>query len=207
MADRFDLLRSLLRTAAAGAARRVRELSGLEQVRGALAELGARRVVLDEAALGAAIARAPGVREATARTRDGRLLADVVDDEGAAVAFAILPGAARFAARGAKEIELRVEPPERAELGVVRAAVGAIAGAIAHAVWRPALRGARPGVALTERLGGVLRVDLRSLPEVRDALSGGPLAVLLEVVSIARLGIDDRGLSIELALPVPPVGR
>lgn len=203
--SRFDVLKSLVRGAAKAGAEQVKRLRPVANLRQAMVELRARRATLTEGALSSAIAHGVrGVTAATVSLQDGRIVADVGLEEGETLVLAIIPEQARFAPRGAKEVIFSVEPPEAVDDSRARDIVGAVAAAIARALWGPILGPRRPDEhALVEREGARLRADLRSVPAVRSTLEGSALAVALEVISIESFAIEDRVLRLVIALPGP----
>jgi hypothetical protein len=204
VSDRGDILKSWLQRAAQAGASRLSRLDPVQRVSRAVEELRARRVRLDEATLAQALSAVEGLRESTLQVRDGRIEIDACWQDGERLAFAAVPETIRFAPRGAKEVLFRVEPAELARKGKVREAVGALAGAVAFAVWGPLLgAGATANPALVETEGQRLRADLRSIAAVRSALSGGPLGQVLDVLSIERFELADRELRVILKLPMP----
>ena len=203
--SRLDVLRSLVRGAAKAGADRVSKLRPVANARQAMVELRARRATLTEGALSSAIAHGVrGVTAATVSLKEGRILADVGLEDGETLTLAIVPEQARFAPRGAKEVLFSVEPPEAVEDSRARDIVGAVAAAIARALWGPILGPRRPDEhALVEREGARLRADLRTVPAVRSTLEGSALAVALEVISIKSFTIEERALRLVVALPMP----
>lgn len=203
--SRFDVLRSLVRSAAQAGRERLSKLDSVTGVREAIEEIRARRITLSEAALTRAIS--DGMRDVSAVTvslRDGRASVDLGFEDGQAVVFAFVPEQARFAPRGAKEVIFRVEPAEAVQNVRVREAVGAVAAGIARALWGPILgERRREEAAFVEREGGQLRADLRSVPAVRAMLEGSSFAMALEVLSIEGFAIEERGLRVIVALPMP----
>lgn len=202
MTSRFDVFKSLVRSAAKAGAERVRSLDAVAGARRAIDELRNRRVSLGEGMLGSAVAHAPGMRAATVSLREGRVVVDAGYEDGRTLAIAVVPEAARFAPRGAKEVIFRVEPPEVVEDARAREIVGCLAGAIARGLWGPMLGEPREEeAALVDREGARLRADLRSVPAVRAALEGSPLAMALDVLTIRGFEVEDRALRISLGLP------
>jgi len=203
--SRLDILKSLVRSAAKASGERLSKLSTVTNARQAIEELRARRSTLNEADVGRAITSGTtGVRAATVSLRNGRAAVDLGYEDGRNLTFAIIPEQTRFAPRGAKEVIFSVEPPEVVEDARAREVVGALAAAIARALWGPVL-GERTvhEQALVDREGARLRADLRTVPAVRAALEGSPLAMALEVISIESFAIEDRVLRVVIALPIP----
>lgn len=205
MAKGLDVLRSWVRSAAKAGSERLGNLTAVQHARRALEELKQRRASLSEAAIGSAVAHAPGVHAATVSIDGGQIRVDATFDDGESRVFAVVPERVRFAPRGAKEVLFSVEPPERVNEARVRDVVGSLAAAIARALWGPVL-GPREGdeQALIEREGARLRADLRSVPAVRAALEG-PLGMALDLFSIESFAIEERELRFKVALPLPPL--
>lgn len=204
MSRRGDLLRSLLHRAAKAGAESLSKLPAVASVRQAFGDLKNRRASLGETALSSAVAHAPGVRASSVSVSGGLLRVDLTFEDGESRVFGVEPQAVRFAPRGAKEVIFAVEPPELVGDPRVRDAVGSIAAAIARALWGPVLA-PRTGdeQAWVEREGARLRADLRTVPAVRAALEGGPLAMALEVLTIESFAIEDRALRLKIGLPLP----
>jgi len=47
----------------------------------------------------------------------------------------------------------------------------------------------------------LVRVDLRSVPAVREALGAGPMGLVLEAIELKRIDADDGELALQLKLP------
>jgi hypothetical protein len=205
VSDRFNVLRSWVRGAAKASADRLGKLESVANARQAISELRQRRASLSEGALSSAVARGAEVVASTASIRDGLIRLDLTYEDGEQRMFAVLPERVRFAPRGAKEVLFSIEPPELASDSRVREAVGCIAAAIARALWGPVL-GQKRGdeQALTEREGSSIRTDLRSIPAVRAALEGSPLAMALEVITIEAFVLEDRRLRLKIGFPSLP---
>ncbi len=203
--SRFDVLKSLVRSAAKAGGERLSKLSAVTNARQAFEELRARRSSITEAALSRAITGGvASIRAATVSLRDGRCAVDLDYEDGRSLVFAILPEQTRFAPRGAKEVIFSVEPPEMVDDARAREVVGAFAAAIARALFGPVLgERAEDEQALVDREGARLRADLRTVPSVRAALEGSALAMALEVISIESFEIEDRVLRVVIALPIP----
>lgn len=203
--SRFDVLKSLVRGAAKAGTERLGKLRGVQGVRGALGDLRARRASVSEAALARAITHGVGgAGSVSVACRDGRIVADVSFDRGDPLVVAVIPEQTRFAPRGAKEVLFTVEPPELVADARAREVVGAIAAAIARALWGPMLGERREGEhALVDREGARLRADLRTVASVRAALEGSAIGMALDVLSIEGFAIEDRALRVTIALPLP----
>lgn len=202
MASRFDVLKSLVRSAARAGAERVQDLGAVRGAKAVLAELRQRRVTITEPMMSSAIAQTPGVSASSVSLANGRIALDATFEDGRSLAMTVLPQEVRFAPRGAKEILFTVEPPEIVGDGRARDVVGCVAAAIARGVWGPMLGPRTDGeAALVEREGARLRCDLRTVPAVRASLEGSPFAMALDVLTIGGFEIEDRALRVTLGLP------
>lgn len=202
MASRFDVLKSLVRSAARAGAERVKDLDAVRGARAALAELRQRRIPITEPMMSSAIAQCHGIAATSVSLTNGRIVVDASFDDGRSLAMTVLPQEVRFAPRGAKEILFTVEPPEVVGDSRARDIVGCVAAAIARGVWGPMLGPRTDGeAALVEREGARLRCDLRSVPAVRASLEGSPLAMALDVLTISGFEIEDRLLRVSIGLP------
>jgi hypothetical protein len=200
MGDRSDLFRSLLRGFAEGAGRRLGiPFAGLQKL---LREAISQASSVSDRQIAKALTRVAGVREASAVCRDERIWIQATFEQGSTVNISVVPLAARFAPRGAKEVSFRVEPPELASRAEVRDLIGAIAALIAHTLWAPFFgRLLNPNYdAIAERDGADVRVDLRSVPAVRAAAQRG-LAQLFDVLELTGLAVADGVLRLHIRLP------
>lgn len=200
MTDRFDILRSLLRSAADRAVDRVRGTRVALVTKQLLERLTQQRWRLSDEVLTAAAAHADGVDSAMVACRSGRMFVDASMTSGREVQFTLAPRTVRFAPRGAKEISFDVEPPDAHDTSIV----GALAGCIAKATW-PMIAPADSldvGGAIVEReTGGRLRVDLRSVPAVRRFASTQSAAMIFDVLELESIRVEPGALAIKLKLP------
>ena len=207
MSDRLDTLRSLIRAGADRARDRLEGIGPVAAVRKVIQELRRQRTIVTDRQLGSALAHAPGVEVASVSARRGALRVDATFRDGHTVAFDLMPFAARFAPRGAKEIVLQVVPPEAAGDTRVRDLVSSLAGAIAQGLWAVMLRPKPEDLhgAIVDRDGeGLLRVDLRTVPAVRKVQGKGPTALALELLELQRIVIEEGELALKVKLP--PLG-
>ncbi|UCF48719.1 MAG: hypothetical protein JSU89_16405 [Myxococcales bacterium] len=200
MTDRFDILRSLLRSAADRAVDRVRGTRVALVTKQLLERLTQQRWRLSDEVLTAAAAHADGVDSAMVACRSGRMFVDASMTSGREVQFTLAPRTVRFAPRGAKEISFDVEPPDAHDTSIV----GALAGCIAKATW-PMIAPADSldvGGAIVEReTAGRLRVDLRSVPAVRRFASTQSAAMIFDVLELESIRVEPGALAIKLKLP------
>jgi hypothetical protein len=205
MGERFDRLRSLLRTAAAGTRDALGKVGPVPGIRAALRELRDRRQRIPERAIARAVLRAGGVTAASVRTRGGRIEITAELESGRAIRAALVPEEARFAPRGAKEVVFAVDPGDAAADPKVREIAGLVAAQIARALWAPLLpppSGVDDG-GLVDRDAHRLRIDLRTVPVVRSAQSS-TTAMFMDAISIEGFAVDEEGLSFRIALPKLP---
>lgn len=200
--SRFDLLKSWIRVGADRAKEGIEAVRPVGALRRVASELRKQRLVVPESALGHAVAHAPGVLAANATARRGRIQLDARFADGE-LACALEFFGSRFAPRGAKEITFRVHPAGSARDGRVRDLTAAVAGVIARGLWPMAIASDKPlHGAIVDREGeDMVRVDLRSVPAVRDALGNGPMALVLEAIELKRIDTADGELLLHLKLP------
>lgn len=204
VSDRSDWLRSMVRRAADNVGQRVREQPAVTAVRNLARDLSARSAGIPERILARAAMRLPGVTSSSLRTGEGELVFEAELGNGRWARARVIPETPRFAARGAKELVFRVEPPDAAAEPVVKELIGCVSAIVARAVWSAAMKpsvGDQLEGAFVERDGNILHVDLRTVPAVRAALSNTAAATLLEAVRIERLDVRDGALHVVLGLP------
>jgi hypothetical protein len=205
LSDRSDWLKSLVRGAATRVGERVREQPAVAALRGMARDIRARAATIPERALSRAALRLPDVTSSSLRCGDGAIHFEAELTNGRWVHAKLFPEKPRFAGRGAKEVVFRVEPPEAAGEPVIRELIGAIAALIARALWAAVL-GPMPSEeliegAFVERDGAIAHVDLRTVPSVRKAQSGGAASTMIDTLSIERIEVGDHCLQLVIALP------
>lgn len=201
MSQRFDLLRSWVRTAAD---RAVYHLSGTRVAnagRQAVQRLVEKTARITDDILTSAAAHAEGVEAAMVSCRMGRIHVHASLESGSDVNFSLAPLSVRFAPRGAKEVAFDVEPPGRSNNPII----AALAGCIAQAAWPMAMpyRSKDLGGAIVERESpGRVRVDLRTVPAIRRFASArGAAAMILEMLEIDSMRVEQGALALRLKLP------
>jgi hypothetical protein len=179
------------------------KLGGLGEARRILGELAQRRLLVPEAAVTAAVARAHGVESATAQVRDGAVWVDAFFADGDHLQVRFAPATPTFAPRGPKELVWLVSPPEATRSRHLHDVASALATAIAHALWAVALpRGEADVGAIVDRDSDErLRVDLRSVPAVRALLGRGGAGAVVEVLELERIECEGGELRLQLKLP------
>lgn len=186
--------------------RRISELARTGGPLGSLSEslrdLRRGDIALRTDVLTRSIAHAPEVDAASAACEGGviRIHASYRDRE--PLEIALTPRDTSFAPRGAKEIRFAVSPAHLAVDPRAADIVGAIAAAIAHALWGALLRATDDAVApgIAESEGDCLRVDLRSVPSVRAFMNRGSAAMALELLELGGLRVEPGRLVLELRL-------
>lgn len=200
MTDRFDILRSWVRTAADRAVERVTGTRVASIARQLLERLTQQQWRLTDDTLTAAAAHADGVDSAMVACHSGRMFVDASMTNGREVQFTLTPRSVRFAPRGAKEISFDVEPPDTHNTSIV----GALAGCIARATWPmiAATDSFEVGSAIVERdTPGRLRVDLRSVPAVRQFAASHTAAMVFDVLELESIRVETGALALKLKLP------
>ncbi|MDH4282482.1 MAG: hypothetical protein OEV36_07510 [Myxococcales bacterium] len=200
MTDRFDIVRSWVRTAADRAVDRITGTRAALVARQLLERLKHQRWRLTDETLTAAAAHADGVDSAMVACHSGRMFIDASMTSGKEVQFTLEPHSVRFAPRGAKEISFDVEPPDAHETSIV----GALAGCIAKATW-PMIAAADSidvGCAIVERESPCrVRVDLRSVPAVQRFASTLTAAMIFDVLELESIRVEPGALALKLKLP------
>jgi hypothetical protein len=201
--SRLDALRSMMRGAARRAGSELAKRGGLDELRHALGELAHQRLLLPEAAIGAAIARAHGVVSASATVREGEVWIDADFDDGEHLEARLCPRAPTVAPRGAKELVWDIAPEAATRSRHLGAVVSAVSAAVAHALWAMVLPRGTPDVdALIDRQSSsCLRVDLRTVPAVRALMSKGGAGAVIELLELEALEATPGALRLQLRLP------
>lgn len=201
---RFDVLKSLARSAA----RSARAQLTPDQLKGELADrlrgLGVPRGALTDTELTIAVGRAQGVVSATVQIEYGALTVQLTDDAGRDLSVRLMPVGSSFAPHGAKEVSFQAEPAERAADPRTTEVVAALAGAIAAAIWGPILRLGPTGDrahfgTFVHRDGDLLTADLRTVPAVRAIASSRLPAALLDAVVLQSIQALPGTLKLELS--------
>lgn len=205
---RFDVFKSLARSAARSAKTRLRPDQLRQEVERRLQSLAMPRGALSDTDLTIAVGRAPGVVSATVQVEVGALAVQLTDERGRDLSLRLLPTGTSFAPHGAKEITFAVEPPEHAAVPIVSDVVAAVGGAIAAAVWGPVLRLAvqrdsGPSVAgfgaFVHRDGSRLTADLRTVPAVRATSSHRMAAALIDAIELGAMKAQPGALKLEIS--------
>lgn len=200
MSDRFDILRSWIRTAADRAVERATGTRLATTTKQILERLTQQRWRLSDDALTTAAAHADGVDSAMVACRRGRIHVDASLSTGREVQFSLAPISVRFAPRGAKEISFDVEPPGAFDQSIV----GALAACIARATWPMIVptNTREVGGAIVERESDVrVRVDLRTVPAVRRFASSGTAAMIFDILELESIRVEPGALALKLKLP------
>ncbi len=205
MSHRIDIVRSLFRD---GAERLVRYGMSSPLRKRISDALGQRLFVSDER-LTRAVAHAPGVAAATVSTRDEGVRIETTYRDGSSLAVRLVPLSVKFAPQGAKEWTLRVVPEEAARDPRSAEIVAALASEVARTLWGPLMRKPRANdtsMAFAQREADRLIMDLRTLPEVRAALSQRVSATAMDAFGLQAVAAVDGGLRLAPNLPsMPPL--
>jgi hypothetical protein len=202
MSDRSDYLKSLVKRAADQAGDRVSRFGPIARVRRFAHDASRRRTTVDARALSSAVARIDGVSAASVAVRAGVIRVDASFVGGDHVAIGLVPEGATFAPRGAKELRFRVVPPEATRQMHASDVAGAIAGEVARVLWALFLRDEEDlGGAIVDRDDDLFRIDLRTIPAIRNQASRGPMAMMLEALELGAIDVTDGALEIQLKMP------
>ena len=193
--SRLDVMKSLVRSAASTAGTQLGKLTSL---RAHISQFMQRRLLLADSRLTAAVARAPEVAAATVTTRGGQLRVDASFRNGENLLVHLTSLKTTFAPRGVKEWSMRTEPESAAYDPRCADIVAAMASEVARTLWGPLLRG-RTGSGrrpVAHRDGTTLVVDLRTVPEVREALAQPLLAAAIESFGLSSIEVSEGGLQL-----------
>jgi hypothetical protein len=205
--SRLDVMKSLLRSAAVGAGERLERLGVADALRKSVRELASHRLFISDERLTAAVARVPDVLAATVSTRDGRVRIDATFRDGGPLLVSLVPERVTFAAHGAKEWSVLVEPNAAALDPRTSDVFSALASEVVANLWGPFLRKSqtRGKNAYTHRDGDTLVMDLRTLPEVRAALSQRLAALAMDALGLQAIHAEDGGLRLVPGLSGVPL--
>ncbi len=205
MGDRYDRLRSIVKSAADSAAGAIAEATQAAKLKKTFEELRDRRTRVPARLVARAVLRAGTTSAASVRLVPGRIEISAELASGRSVAAALVPDQVSFAPRGAKEIWFAVDPPDAAAEPAIREMAAMIASSIARAAWNPLLppmQGEVDGPALVDREEHRLRIDLRTAPAIRSVQSTGKATgLLLDLIEIDRIDVDPSGIAVRIALP------
>ncbi|MEM9072671.1 MAG: hypothetical protein AAGE52_29455 [Myxococcota bacterium] len=205
MSRRTDVLKSWFRAGADRAAQRLDQVAPIAMARRFVRELRDQRTTVSDKDLTRAVAHVSVVESASITARRGGLHVDVSFVDAPDLSCTLTPIATRFAPRGAKEVVFRVTPREAQRHRGLRDVTSAIAGSIAHQLWAIALAKLREediSGAIVDRDGDeCMRVDLRTVPAVRDAVRQRTGAMVIELLELRELSVVDGALSLSVRLP------
>ncbi len=201
--SRRDVMKSLLRSAATGAGEKLSQLGVTSLLRRTLSTLASGRLFVEDSRLTGAVARVPGVVAATVSTRDAGMRVDLTFQEGPPLLMTLVPLDVTFAAHGAKEWTIRVEPAAAALDPRANDVFVAVAAEVARVLWGPFLRQnvVATHSAFAHREQDVLVIDLRALPEVRAALGQRLNATGIDAFGLQGIAATDGGLRLLPRLP------
>jgi hypothetical protein len=200
--SRKDVLKSIVRSAVNAAIDPIKNASLPEGFRQALKDILKLRVAVGDRQLTAAAGRAQGVAAVTVSVTDGRIRIDASAMDERRLLLSLIPRPTAFAPRGAKELSFSVEPSAAASDPCALELVSAIAGEIARAIWGPLLPRQIPSTypAFVEREGDCVRVDLRTVPELRAALRQRGAAIAIDLLEARALVAQPGALRITLGI-------
>jgi len=202
VSERSDRFRSLIRDAARTVRSRAASFAPIANARQMLGELRHGRVMLPADALRTQLLRVPDLDSLWLDVRPSGILIDASFTRGEPLRLTLVPVAARFAPHGAKELIVRVEPPELAGGARVADLAAAVSVAVARALWAPVLPpddGSAPDAIVERDPNAELRIDLRTIPMVRKLR--GPGQALLDALALASFGAEDGAIALRLLLP------
>jgi hypothetical protein len=201
MTSPFDILRSYVHEAKKTLDERLRSTAG--PLRAAIAQLQGRVIYVPEADLARQVARVAGASVTTITLREGRLHVHAEFPEGHSFIGAIVAELPTFAPRGPKECIFRVEPAHLVDDPYARSVVGALSAVIARAIWQVLIPGHADfsAPAYVDRdPDGRLRVDLRSIPEVRAVKHKQIVTLAMDALELTEIRVCDRRLELRLGL-------
>ncbi|MBC7173247.1 MAG: hypothetical protein H5U40_12490 [Polyangiaceae bacterium] len=202
--SRLDELRSLMRGAIRSAGNSIEKVGKLNEARRVLRELANQRLLVPDSAVGAAVARAHGVESASARSHEGALYVDAYFTDGEHLEARFEPGLPTFAPRGPKELVWDVSPPEALASRHLLDVTSALSTAVATTLWAVVLpRDLEDiGSPIVDRDGtSRLRVDLRTVPALRELAQKGSIAAIIEVLELGGIECADGEMRLQLKLP------
>lgn len=200
--SRFDYLRSLLRSTTVSARDQFSRLKQLPTIHQALQDAIRRRVKLSDKQITAAVGCLSGISAVTVKASPGCLRINASLTDGRDLIARLIPSGVVCAPRGAKDLTFRVDPASIASDIRLAEIVGAIAGEIAQAVWGPLLfqksRSRHP--AFVESEGDLLRVDLRTVPDVRVAIDQRATELMIDTLVVKQMTAEDGALCLVLGI-------
>ncbi|MEM7609981.1 MAG: hypothetical protein AAF411_31935 [Myxococcota bacterium] len=201
MSKLSDLARSFLRSGLDQARERSRVPDRLRRL---VREATSQGTQISEADLGAALSQTDGVSALSVTARRGELQLHGSFETREPLGGRIAVDAIRFAPRGAKELVFKWQPEENARHPMVRPLVGTLAGVVAHHLWSVVLgpAGGDMSGAIVDRDGpSLFRVDLRSVPAVREAIRKGAPGLIIDALALGDLTMEDGSLRLRFRLP------
>jgi HEXXH motif-containing protein len=204
--NRFDYLRSLFRGATVSARDQVNRLKRLPSIRQTLQDAIRRQVRLSDKQITAAVGHLSGISAVTVKATPGCLRVDANLTEGRDLVARLIPSGVVCAPRGAKDLTFRVDPASAATDIRLAEVVGAIAAEVAQVVWGPLLfqKSKRQHAAFVESDGDLLRVDLRTVPDVRIAIDQRTTGLMIDTLVIKQMTAEDGALCLVLGIQGMP---
>jgi len=200
--SRIDILKSLLNSGVNTVRSQLQKIKLPENYKRALEEAIARNTRVTEQQLTHAVGSTPGIIEVTISIKPDRIGIDAHLEEDQPVQASLIPARVVFAPQGAKEVSFRVDPIQATEQIYRHEFVSAICCEIARAAWGPFLLPYRKPSqwGFVERENNILRVDLRTIPEVRSALNQRFSALAIELFEIKQILLEEGALKLKMSL-------
>ncbi len=204
--NRFDYARSLLRSATVSARDQFNRLKQLPSIRRILQDAIRRQVRLSDRQITAAVGRLSGISAVTVKAIPGCLRINASLTDGRDLIAGLIPSGVVCAPRGAKDLTFRVDPPSAAGNIILAEVVGAIAEEIAQVVWGPLLfqKSKIRHAAFVECEGDLLRVDLRTVPDVRVAIAQRATELMIDTLVVKQISAEEGALCFLLGIQGMP---
>lgn len=200
--NRFDYVRSLLRSATVSARDQFNRLRQLPAIREALQDAIRRKVRISDKRITAAVGRLSGISAVTVKASEGCLRVNASLTDGRDLIARLIPAGVVCAPRGAKDLTFRVDPASIAGDVTLAEVVGAIASEVAQVVWGPLLfhKSKSRHPAFVENEGDLLRVDLRTVPDVRAAVAQRATELMIDTLVVKQITAEDGALCLLLGI-------
>jgi hypothetical protein len=195
-----------LRSATVSARHQFDRLKQLPSIREALQGAIRRQVRLSDKEITAAVGRLSGISAVTVKANPGCLRVNASLTNGRELVACLIPSGVVCAPRGAKDVTFRVDPPSAATDITLAEVVGAIASEIARLLWGPLLfqKSKSRHPAFVENEGDLLRVDLRTVPDVRAAITQRATEMMIDTLVVKQMSAEDGALCLVLGIQGMP---
>jgi len=177
-------------------------LKQLPTIREALQDAIRRRARLTDKQITAAVGRLSAISAVTVKASPGCLRINASLTNGRDLVARLIPSGVVCAPRGAKDLTFRVDPASAASDINLAEIVGAIAGEVAQVVWGPLLfqKSKSRHPAFVESDGDLLRVDLRTVPDVRVAIDQRATELMIDTLVVKQMTAEDGALCFVLGI-------